>query len=250
MGLAVVFVAITLISVITGGYLVGIVMLTLLGFAVYLLAKNGYISVSVKDGGFDVSFFETQPAPASLPVKQLEPKMPSMSLEEKEVFYVSGNQYTYEDAPAVCAAYESELATYEQVMDAYTAGAEWCGYGWTQGGMGLYPTQEATWETLQGESDSAKRTACGRPGVNGGYMDTSLKLGVNCYGVKPKDKGTKYPLPTPGTDPSAFNNLVNKFKGMLNTMDVNPFNRDGWSEWNLSTYAGSMTLPKVTKKQK
>jgi hypothetical protein len=66
---------------------------------------------------------------------------------------------------------ERRLASLEQVIEAYNSGAEWCGYGWTAGGMALYPTQKKTWEELQREVDPGKRTACGRPGVNGGYFD-------------------------------------------------------------------------------
>jgi hypothetical protein len=148
-----------------------------------------------------------------------------------EVFHVGGNQYTYDEAPAVCAAYESELATYDQVSQALAAGGEWCAYGWTQGGMALYPTQQATWDGLQKEPET--RTACGRPGINGGYFDTNTKFGVNCYGPKPPNtKGVKLPQPLPGMDPLAFQSLVDRFKKMMNSMNVNPYNRTEWSEWN------------------
>jgi hypothetical protein len=147
-----------------------------------------------------------------------------------EVFHVGGNQYTYDEAPAVCAAYDSELATYDQVSQALAAGGEWCAYGWTQGGMALYPTQQATWDGLQKEPKT--RTACGRPGINGGYFDTNTKFGVNCYGPKPPNKkGVKLPQPLPGMDPLAFESLVDRFKKMMNSMYVNPYNRTEWSEW-------------------
>ena len=160
---------------------------------------------------------------------------------------MSGNYYTYDDAPAVCAAYEAELASYDQIMEAYSGGAEWCGYGWTQGGMALFPTQQSTWEMLIQEADTTKRTQCGRPGVNGGYFDPNTKFGVNCYGVKPGDKGTRYPTPIPGTDPNDFNNLVNKFKSMINRMSVSPFNRAGWSEWSVAAHAPEVNAPTVNK---
>ena len=148
----------------------------------------------------------------------------------------SGNDYTYDEAAAVCAAYDADLATYDQVNEAYSGGAEWCGYGWTQGGMALYPTQQSTWESLQQEMDVTKRTACGRPGINGGYFDPSNKFGVNCYGVKPSMmSGIKFPLPVPGTDAGNFNRMVDKFKGMLSRMTVLPFNRQEWSVSGTST---------------
>lgn len=224
---------VVIVYAMTGSFLAVLVVLGLGGVLFYVLNMYGYIQVQTKDGSLDVQFFETAPKP--VPAKTIIPEINGAPVQKNEVFYVSGNNYTYDDAAAVCAAYGADLATYDQVNEAYSNGAEWCGYGWTQGGMALFPTQEATWETMQTEVDITKRTACGRPGVNGGYFNPATKFGVNCYGVKPGDKGgEKYPLPVPGTDPNNFNNMVNKFKSMLNTMTVTPFNRTGWSEWNAS----------------
>ena len=103
----------------------------------------------------------------------------------EEVFNVSGNKYTYEDAQAVCKSYGASLATYDQVEQAYNSGAEWCNYGWSANQMAFFPTQKQTWQKLQ-VSDNYKN-ACGRPGVNGGYMrNPNIRFGVNCFGVKPK----------------------------------------------------------------
>jgi hypothetical protein len=145
-----------------------------------------------------------------------------------EVFHISDQQFTYDEAPAVCAAYGGELATLEQIMDVYAKGGEWCGYGWSAGGMSLYPTQRETWEKLQGEVDPGKRTRCGRPGVNGGYFDPSLKFGVNCYGFKPSGDFTP-PAPIPGTDIKKFRDMVNKFRDMLKSFTVDPYSRREWS---------------------
>ena len=145
-----------------------------------------------------------------------------------EVFHISDQQFTYDEAPAVCAAYGGELATLEQIMDVYATGGEWCGYGWSAGGMALYPTQQATWEKLQGEVDTGKRTRCGRPGVNGGYFDPSLKFGVNCFGFKPKGNFIP-PAPIPGSDTQKFRDMVNKFRNMLKSLTVDPYSRMEWS---------------------
>lgn len=210
-----------------------LVVLTLVCILAYVLNALGILKIRLtKDDGLDVGFYESIPAPAP-PPKQIIP----VKIEKNEVFYVSGNDYTYNDAPAVCAAYNADLATYDQVNEAFSQGAEWCGYGWTFGGMALFPTQESTWQSMQMEMTEKKRTACGRPGINGGYFDPSNKFGVNCYGVKPRDKERyKFPLPVPGTDSNGFNRLVDKFKGMLNRMKVSPFNRDGWSEYNADAH--------------
>jgi hypothetical protein len=142
-----------------------------------------------------------------------------------EVFYVSDNKFTYEQAPLVCKAYGAEIASYSQVEQAYSAGAEWCGYGWSEGGIALYPTQQATWDKMQKETDPAKRIKCGRPGVNGGYFDPKTKFGVNCYGLRPsKPSGS-----VPSTDP-AIDKLLQMLKKNLNSFVVQPFNSKMWAE--------------------
>lgn len=168
--------------------------------------------------------------------KQVQKEMPYTPpsggpLVGSEVFHVSDQQFTYDEAPAVCAAYGSELATLEQIMEAYSKGAEWCSYGWSAGGMALYPTQKETWDRLQGEVDYGKRTRCGRPGVNGGYFDPAMKFGVNCFGFKPKGKFTP-PAPVPGVDNERFKAMVNKFKEMLKSFSLDPYSRIEWSEYN------------------
>jgi hypothetical protein len=148
---------------------------------------------------------------------------------------VADKSFTYDEAEAVCAAYDATLATLEQVIEAYNSGAEWCNYGWSAGAMALYPTQKATWDALQREVDPAKKTACGRPGVNGGYFDPMLKFGVNCFGFKPKGD-FKPPAPLPGVDKTAFDAMVKKFKDMLKAMTVAPFSRQDWSGYGKGTY--------------
>lgn len=223
---AIIIVIVTLVS--TGSIIAAFVVIAILGIIVYVILKLGFMTVDFSNDTLNVGYHETAPAPASS--KKSSPK----NIEISEVFYVGGNDYTYEEASAVCAAYGGQLASYDQIATAFAAGAEWCAYGWTQGGMALFPTQESTWSDLQ--QDAVARTNCGRPGINGGYFDPATKFGVNCYGVKPKDSGTKFPMPLPGTDTGAFNQMVNKFKSMLKHMPVNPFNRVGWSEWNAKSH--------------
>lgn len=208
---------------ITGAVVSILVVFTLAGILGYVLYQFGYFKVDSKTGGISIDFFEKEPAPR----QEVQVIDTAANYTNKEVYYVSGNDYTYNDAAAVCAAYGADLASYDQLMQAYSEGADWCGYGWTQGGMALYPTQESTWKTLQGEIDNTKRTACGRPGVNGGYFDPNTKFGVNCFGVKPADKGERPPLP--GQD----KNAINKFKSMLGKMSISPYNRSEWSKWNI-----------------
>lgn len=201
-------------------------MIAVLGILGYALYTMGYLTLKVTSKELDLDYHE-RTAPSSGGKKK-----PLAPIFNKEVFYVGPNNYQYSEARAVCAAYGADLATYDQLMEAYSQGAEWCGYGWTAGGMALYPTQQSTWDSLQQEIDQDIRTSCGRPGINGGYFDPKTKFGVNCYGTKPGDNThNKYPLPLPGTDSGTFQHLVDKFKHMLNQIPVFSFNRQEWSEY-------------------
>lgn len=176
--------------------------------------------------------------PAVQPVGSATSSLTNVNLVGNEVFHISDNMFTYADAPAVCAAYDARIATLEEIIDAYNHGAEWCGYGWSAGGMALYPTQKGTWDALQQEVDSSRRTACGRPGVNGGYFDPTSKFGVNCYGYKPQGN-VKLPTPLPGSDPASFAAAVDKWKGSLKAFSLDPYSRDTWSAAPVSQAAGS-----------
>ena len=68
---------------------------------------------------------------------------------KKQVFNIPGNLYSYDNADAVCKAYGAELATYDQIENAYNSGAEWCNYGWSANQLALFPTQKQTYNNLQ-----------------------------------------------------------------------------------------------------
>ena len=102
-----------------------------------------------------------------------------------EVFNISENIYTYNEANDVCKIFNADLASYDQIKEAYEKGADWCNYGWSKGQNAYYPTQYKSWKKLQ--NNCKTKTICGKPGVNGGYfMNPELKFGVNCFGIKPK----------------------------------------------------------------
>ena len=153
---------------------------------------------------------------------------------KKQVFNVPGNFYGYEDAKAVCNAYGARLANYGDVEKAYKKGGEWCNYGWSDGQMALFPTQQKTYDVLQ--TKKGHENDCGRPGVNGGYMvNPNLKFGVNCYGKKPAIRPTEADLmrdttPYPITmEDIEFQNKVNYWKEKVKDILVAPFNYKNWS---------------------
>lgn len=154
---------------------------------------------------------------------------------KKQVFNIPGNHYTYENADAVCKAYDSRLATYSEIEKSYVEGGEWCNYGWSDGQMALFPTQQKTFDALQ-EVEGHKND-CGRPGVNGGFIDnTNVKYGVNCFGYKPRitsdekalmDTATPYPQTAKDI---AFQKRVDFWKKRINDILVSPFNYDSWGQ--------------------
>lgn len=197
----------------------------LIAILIYVLIYFGFISFDAKTQELSITYRPT-PVPSGTSAQGMKPVTASILPSLSEVFYIANNMFTYDQAPAVCKAYGAELATYSQVEEAYNHGAEWCGYGWTSGGIALFPTQEETWRNLQLELDPAKRTACGRPGINGGYFDPSTKFGVNCYGIRPKKRAGL------DTTDQAFAASVQRLKAMADKFAVYPFNKKDWSEYN------------------
>ena len=177
------------------------------------------------------------PAPAYVP--DLPPQPQTSAIEKmlpgkKEVFNIAQDKYTYSDAEPLCKAYGAELATYDQVKEAWNKGADWCNYGWIKGQSAVYPTQQATYDKLQmGPED--QRMSCGVPGVNGGFFDNpELRFGVNCYGKKPaeNDADDRYLMNgnhnlTP--DAIEYDNKVQEYKTKFDDIPVNPFKKGSWS---------------------
>jgi hypothetical protein len=152
-----------------------------------------------------------------------------------QVYNIPENTYIYPDAKALCTAYGSRLATYKEVEDAYNKGGEWCNYGWSDGQMALFPTQQKTFDELQ--KIEGHENDCGRPGVNGGYMSNpALRFGVNCYGYKPRmtpeeeDLMATRPIYPKTAKDIAMENRVNYWKDKLKEILVSPFNHDTWSK--------------------
>lgn len=150
-----------------------------------------------------------------------------------EVFNISKNTFTYYDAEPLCRALGAELATYDQVKQAWERGADWCNYGWVKGQTAVYPTQKDTWERIQAGPEE-QRTSCGVPGLNGGFFDNpEMRFGVNCYGNKPTQSQhdeTKMNQGAP-LSPGALEvqKKVAKFRTEAASIGVMPFSGDKWS---------------------
>ena len=158
---------------------------------------------------------------------------------DDEVFNIANNIYTYDDAKAVCKSFDARLATYDEVEEAYKDGGEWCNYGWSENQSIYFPTQKKTWEELQ--KDPKRKNDCGRPGVNGGFIDNpNTRFGVNCYGKKPKPTdaevnymSAKKNSPAPKTpEEELIDKKVKMFKDHRDKLiRLNAFNQNKWSEF-------------------
>ena len=118
---------------------------------------------------------------------------------------------------------------------AYKEGASWCSYGWSDDQLALYPTQKETYNQLQ--NIEGHENDCGRPGINGGYIDNkAVRFGVNCYGTKPKitslereimNNTTKYPK----TNKDIVREKRTEYwSDKLKDIVLAPFNYDSWNK--------------------
>jgi hypothetical protein len=183
-----------------------------------------------------------EPSPMPIPANSMpeESKVEQSSISKilpgkKQVFNIAVDKYTYSDAEPLCKAFGAELATYDQVKEAWEKGADWCNYGWVKGQAAVFPTQKETFEKLQAGPED-QRMACGITGVNGGYFDNpELRFGVNCYGEKPSESDNdvrKIMADSGDLTPGAleYDRKVYAFKQELSEIPVNPFKTGGWSE--------------------
>lgn len=153
-----------------------------------------------------------------------------------QVFNIPDNVFDYTNADAVCKAFGSELATYDQIENAYQNGAEWGNYGWSADQMAFFPTQKETYDTLQ--KIPGHEHDRGRVGINGGYIaNPDVRFGANCYGQKPTvttedEERMRNTVPYPQTaEDIALDNKVAEWSGRLDEIIVSPFNEKKWSEY-------------------
>jgi hypothetical protein len=203
---------------------IGLLLVCIVAFFTHVLG------ISLDDLFERLNLFAKHEAPTVVPIPEED---------KKEVFNISNNLYTYDDAQAVCSAFDAKLATYDQIESAYNAGAEWCAYGWSEDQMAFFPTQNATWSKLQ--KDPKKKNNCGRPGVNGGYIaNPYIKFGVNCYGKKPKpteadlnrlDAKQNQVFPKSTEDKKLDERVKNWKENADKFLQVSSYNTNKWSKY-------------------
>ena len=220
-----------------------IIILIVSGGLRYLFRTSFYTNVST-DGTtkeFDIvidhkTIPDTHPPPPPAPIPEPVPSNLSQNMSGDQVFNIPGQYFGYEKAKNLCKAYGSRLATYSEIESAYENGAEWCNYGWSDGQMALYPTQEKTYNQLQ--TIAGHEHDCGRPGINGGYMaNPNLQFGANCYGKKPNmGPNEQYLMENTPPYPITKKDIkkdkeVDYLKSRLDELLVSPFNNTRWSRY-------------------
>jgi hypothetical protein len=218
-----------------GSTIIGIIIIAILLVLIVINAFQYFFSINVTayvQGLFtpktSVDIVVDQSTYQPAPVPEIKIK--------KQVFNIPGNYYNYENAKALCKAYGSDLASYDQIEQAYNNGAEWCNYGWSANQLALFPTQKQTYNTLQ--KTPGHENDCGRAGINGGYIaNPNVKFGVNCYGYKPKMTNeeeelmkTATPYPESAKD-IAFQKRVDYWKNKVDEILVSPFNYSTWGSF-------------------
>ena len=183
--------------------------------------------------------------------KQLPPmtneirELAGIPVKTPEVYLVQDNIYTYNDAEALCAAYNAKLATVEDLYVSWKDGANWCNYGWLKGKKIGFPTQKNSWLKLQSDDDT--KNMCGLPGINVGTVrDPNARYGVHCKGVKPAVWKLWEANTLANTVLTAKQQAVNSrarfFRKRLNNYTVTPFSDKKWSD----TYVASDFNPTPT----
>ena len=219
----------------SGQQILGIIVAGVLVFLIFVNAFQYFFNINVS--AYISDLFTNKPK-VDIVVDQgnYQPAPVPEIKFKKQVFNIPGNYYDYENAKALCTAYGSDLASYEQIEKAYKNGGEWCNYGWSEGQMALFPTQQKTFDNLQ--NIPGHEHDCGRPGINGGYIaNPNVRFGVNCYGNKPKITEeeeqlmyTSTPYPESAKD-IAFQKRVDFWKGQVDNVLVSPFNYKTWGSF-------------------
>ena len=119
-------------------------------------------------------------------------------LVKNEVFSTNNKLWTYDQAPYVCKKLGSELATYDQLVNAAKTGANWCNIGWFKKGVvenekgekilanAAFPVQKNYYKKTGNQCGPKLNPLFEKEDYsvqNVGLYD-NYKFAVNCYGDK------------------------------------------------------------------
>ena len=195
--------------------------------------KNFFTNKNQRDLDIEFEFAKEKDAKEK-DAKEKDAKIQS-NVVKKEVYHIPGNRFTFHDAKAICKAFDSDIASYDQLKNAQQNGASWCSYGWSEDQLALYPTNKDDWNKLKNKSDN--KYDCGLPGINGGHLkNTNIKMGANCYGIKPEKSKLEKDLELNENNPLysktykeyVFDTRVNQWKDKLGNIVIKGFNNETW----------------------
>ena len=217
-----------LLTILLGGVVIAVFLLNGLQyfFGINLTANLNNLFTASPSIDLTVDQSEDAPNQNIAPVPEIKRK--------EQVYHIPGNEYTYDNATALCKAYGGRLASYDEVEKSYKNGGEWCSYGWSDKQLALFPTQKETWNTLQ--NIEGHENDCGRAGINGGFIaNPNVRFGVNCYGYKPKmtqeekDLMESTPLYPKNMKDIKEEKQVEYWRQKIPEILVAPFNKNVWS---------------------
>lgn len=190
------------------------------------------------------------------------------SMNKDEVFQISNQMYTYDEAKCKCESYGTRLASKAELTQAYNNGAHWCNYGWVEGNEAYYPVQQCELDqkakNIKDYNDMLKKhyeepgkytlkmvnearqkmyrenslDFCGSfAGLNGGkFENENIRFGATCVGKKPKgisvrEKDAKCKDSALANEANEINkDELNKAKcgGVSKDDKIASFNYDNW----------------------
>jgi hypothetical protein len=150
--------------------------------------------------------------------------VPVVEDNKSEVFHIMNNIFNADDSKKVCRAlFNSDLADDEQL--AQSDKANWCNYGWAKDGKMYYVL----------DSDTNNDVCSGKKGINGGKPNnTNIKLGVNCYGVKPSKHSKIDTLHNKSEFTNKELEMLERYRQQYNSGDIKlaPYNPNEWSRYS------------------
>jgi hypothetical protein len=188
---------------------------------------------------------------------------PPIPPSQDEVYSSNRNIWTYDDAEAVCKSQNSELATYEQLVDAAENGANWCNLGWVKSDTSddsdpykyaHFPVQKSTFDKIK--SQNSGRDACGKTWnskydgkdytIQGGGYNKNKLLAVNCFGIKRDakiDEIAQMHELSKGPSNAELEEKINDIKHLTDNISLVPYTNTQWSEYGSVLGDAASSLP-------
>ena len=203
-----------------------------------ILIVLGVIGVILVVLHFETDIFKppTQTPSLQTTIETIEPQKPEVFLVEEQF---PKNETTLN---AVCDVFNSQLATYNQLLTTAKSGAKWCRYGWIKGNADVNNKDVTAYYPNNTNENKENNAECIEPdnpdipliGPDPKIEVENYTLGVNCYGVKPTmNDEFKEKIRNLQTEE---NNMLKKqekedtdFRDTVGNSGILPFNADSWS---------------------